>query len=281
MTLVLPSSLDESCPDQRRRLEQDARRGHQAVYVGDDTVLCRVLGELLMYVDAQDRGHAPHLIMNGCWEPWITVALRDLLRPGMTCIDVGANLGYYTAVMAQAVGPTGAVVAFEPNPRLRELARASMLLNGFTARTVIAGQAACDRDGARVRFRVPERMPMNGRLLREGEQSTGRGEFEVSTVTLDTACRTLRRLDLVKIDVEGAEEQVWDGMQGLLDRHPGATVVLEFHGARDGAERLLGKIERRCRLRWIDYDGRPAPITAAELLGARRDEDVMLLLRRD
>jgi FkbM family methyltransferase len=263
----------------RRELEQHARQGHQAVYIGDHTVLCRVLGKYMCYVDTLDRGLAPHLILNGFWEPWITLAIERLLEPGMVCIDVGANLGYYTALMADAVGPGGAVIAFEPNPRLSDLARASMFLNGFASRTCISEYAAADRDGRTVHLSFSPEMPMNGTICSEG---TPADAVPVQTVTLDTACAGLGRLDLIKIDAEGAEQAVWDGMQGLLDRHPGAAVVLEWNAKRGEAERLLDKIASRFpTLRHIDFDGEVVEIGREQLLTERGHEDFMLMLRRD
>ncbi len=262
--------------EDRADLEALARAGQQAVYLGDDTALCRVLGKHLCYVDTRDRALAPHLLLNGCWEPWITLAIGRLLRPGMICIDVGANLGYFTLLMADLVGPAGAVVAFEPNPRLCGLARSSLYASGFRDRTCLSEFAAADRDGAVVELSFDAALPMNGTIVGGSRP----GSTPVKTVRLDTACGGLPRLDLVKIDVEGAEEAVWDGMQDLLDRHAGACVVLEWNAQRPNAERLLDKIAARyAQLRHIEFDGSVAPITKERLLKERGHEDFMLFLR--
>ena len=101
------------------------------------------------------------------------------------------------------------------------------------------------------------------------------------TVRLDTACANLPRVDFFKIDVEGAEELVWDGMQGLLDKNPNATVVLEWNAKRNGAERLLDKVHARFpTLRHIGFDSEVEEITRERLLTERGAEDFMLFLRR-
>ena len=64
----------------------------QTAYLGEKTALCRVLGKYLMYVDSTDLSLAPHLLLNGFWEMWITEAVVRALRPGWNCVDVGANL---------------------------------------------------------------------------------------------------------------------------------------------------------------------------------------------
>jgi FkbM family methyltransferase len=279
MTVVIPKpsrAARDAAINARHELERAARQGHQAVYVGGDTVLCRVLGKHMFYVDGKDRGLAPHLIMNGFWEPWITVAMQRFLRPGMICVDVGANLGYFTAVMADAVGPKGAVVAFEPNPRLLELLRASLFLNGHNGRVCAAQHAVADRDGDEVFLRFAESLPMNGTICPKNPSGEA---VAVKTVTLDTACRRLPRIDLIKIDVEGAEQSVWDGMQGLLDAHPEAVVVLEWNARRGDAAGLLAKIERRFpNLAHLDFDGLVEPIDRDRLLHERGGEDFMLWL---
>lgn len=260
----------------RAELEQHARQGCQSNYLGDHTALCRVLGKHLCYVDTRDRHLAPHLIMNGVWEPWITVAIAQRLRPGMICLDVGANLGYFTLLMADLVGPAGAVVAFEPNPRLRELCLSSLCASGFRDRTCVSGLAASDRDGAIVPLTFDLSSPMNGTIV-EGPSP---GATEVQTIRLDTASANLKHVDFVKIDVEGAEPLVWAGMQQLLDRNPHAAVVLEWNARRPGAEALLTAIAQRFpRLRHIDFHAELEDITPARLLTERGAEDFMLFLQ--
>src|SRR5882762_1728801 len=73
----------------------------------------RVFGSLFE-LDLAD--HIQRHIYMGAFEPRETRLAKKHLRPGMTCVDVGANVGYYTALTAQAVGPSGCVVAFEPSP---------------------------------------------------------------------------------------------------------------------------------------------------------------------
>ena len=81
-TLLPPPSAQRTSARMRAELEQRARAACQSSYLGDHTSLCRVLGKFLCYVDTRDRHLAPHLIMNGFWEPWITVAIAQRLQPG-------------------------------------------------------------------------------------------------------------------------------------------------------------------------------------------------------
>src|SRR5438034_3106477 len=101
--LLPPHLLD------RPALEVASRQASRAVYLGDGAVLCRVLDKYLIYADSQETGITPHLCLDGYWESWITVVLARTLRRGWHCLDVGANHGYYTLIMADAVGQEGRV----------------------------------------------------------------------------------------------------------------------------------------------------------------------------
>ncbi len=198
-------------------LEAVSRQESRALYLGEETVLCRVLGKYLMYADSQETGITPHLCMDGYWESWITVALARTLRPGWHCLDIGANHGYYTLIMADAVGQRGRVVPVEPTPRLAELLRQTLDVNGFPGVTVVQ-KAASRTDGDTLRLVVPARRSMNARLSEVAGPTDA--VFDVETVTVDALTREWPRVDLIKIDVEGAEEDVWQGMQRTIAAEP-------------------------------------------------------------
>jgi hypothetical protein len=104
-------------------------------FLGNATSLCTVLGRYKMFVDSEDVGLSAHLLMDGYWEMWATEVMAQLIKPGMVVADVGANLGYYTVLMGELVGETGAVHAFEPNPAMtRSPRRRSGWRNALTTR---------------------------------------------------------------------------------------------------------------------------------------------------
>ena len=78
---------------------------------------------------AGDRHFAPCLRHHALWEPAETLALLRMLQPGMTVVDVGAHVGYYSVLCAQRVGRAGRVIAFEPEAQNRRLLHANLLLN--------------------------------------------------------------------------------------------------------------------------------------------------------
>jgi FkbM family methyltransferase len=118
-----------------------------AVYLGDHTALTRTVYGHKLYVDTRDLSLTPHLLMDGAWEMWITRALEELIEPGMTVVDVGANVGWYTLLAAERVGPSGRVVAFEANPETVALLRRTVDVNGARGWTTVEPVALADREG--------------------------------------------------------------------------------------------------------------------------------------
>ena len=84
------------CPDH----EAEVRALCQTAYLGDHEALCRVLGRYKIYVDTRDIGIASHLMLEGYWEMWVTQAMMRMVRRGSVVADIGANLGYFTLLLA-------------------------------------------------------------------------------------------------------------------------------------------------------------------------------------
>jgi FkbM family methyltransferase len=260
-------------------LETVSREHSRSLYLGEQTVLCRVLGKYLMYADSQETGITPHLAFDGYWESWITLVLARTVRPGWHCLDVGANHGYYTLVMADGAGSGGRVVPIEPTPRLADLLRQTLDVNGFPYVEVMA-KAASDSDGERLQLVVPARRSMNARLADVVEPTEE--AVAVESVTIDAITRDWPRVDLIKIDVEGAEEQVWRGMEETIARNRDLVVVLEFNVARyDDSRGFIRALEAAgFPLRYIDIDAEVKSVSVEELLSRQVGQDWMLYLAR-
>jgi len=105
-----------------------------SVYVGDNTVLTRVLGRFSMLVDTSDLCAVSSLITGGHLDMATTDYLDGALGQGMTVVEVGAGMGYYTLIMAAGVGPTGRVYASESSAKNLELLKKNLDANGLSAR---------------------------------------------------------------------------------------------------------------------------------------------------
>jgi FkbM family methyltransferase len=265
--------IDDFLKHDRSTLEASARRMCLATRLADDRLICRVLGKYIMYVDAQDRGITPHLALNGYWEAWVTLAIARLLQPDWCCVDIGANVGYFTMIMADAVGPQGKILAVEPHPAACELLELSLEVNGFSRFCGVARVAVTDEDGGRTRLSVVPGRGLLATVLPDLADPNGK-TLEVATATVDTLTRDWPRVDFVKVDVEGAEDLVWSGMARTLDRNPHITVVLEFTPSRyRNPARFISSIRSSgFALRYVREDGTLGDVSAEDLSRGGSDE---------
>lgn len=218
-----------------RRIDADSLRRRsralaRAVYVGDNTILCRVLTRYRLYVAADDVGFGVHVMLDGAWESWLTVFMARLIQPGMAVVDVGANHGYYTLLFAHLTGPSGRVAAIEPHPRTAALLRKSVSANGFAPQVTVFEQAAGAQDGATVYLHTPPNEPKNGHVT-TWQGTPEQGAVPVTGARLHTMIADWPRVDFIKIDVEGAEEHCLEGAWPVIVRDR-PILILEFNAWR-------------------------------------------------
>jgi FkbM family methyltransferase len=152
--------------------------------------------------------------------------------------DIGANIGYYTLLMASLVDGRGEVHAFEPWPEVFDWLAHNAELNHFRSLN-LQKKAVSDTDGKQPLFLPSNRHWTNASLV-EGFTTQG-SCFDIETVRLDTYCRTreIQHIDLVKIDVEGAELKVLQGMGELIDRWSPDIVCEVLSGYEDELDAFL------------------------------------------
>jgi FkbM family methyltransferase len=246
----------------RQEFEASCRARAAAVYVGDRTVLCRVLGSCLCYVDGDDSAVAPHLAMDGFWEAWNTLALARNVQPGWRVADVGANHGYFTLLLAALVGAQGRVFAVEPNPRLVSLLSRTLRVNGLDQRVTLLPYAADARDGEG-QLVVPRDFSGDGSIAvqRSGDVRA----LPVARRRLDGVIDT--PIDFLKIDTEGADYDVLNGALGLLPMDRSVSVLLEHYAPfyEDAAKPLGRLMSKGFALRYVTHDGDLVPASIADL----------------
>lgn len=156
-------------------------------------------------------------------EPGTGDVLRRLVRPDMVVADVGANIGMLTLVMAWATGPTGRVYAFEPEAVPRSNLEKMKYLNGLS--WVEVRDQAVGAEAGQLTFHVSDIIGHSS--LYALPETEGSREIQVEVVRLDDVAPA-KRMDVVKIDVEGAELDVLAGMSGLIARNKDLAIVAEF-----------------------------------------------------
>jgi FkbM family methyltransferase len=269
--------LESFATMKRGELEQRSRALVNTIPLGDGVMLSRVLGRFKMFLRAEDEGFAAHVMMDGVWEGWLTRFMAQRVKPGMHVVDVGANHGYYSLLFAALAGPTGKVAAIEPEPRTAALLKRSVRMNGFADRTLICTDAAGAIEGRRVLLVSPRFEPKNARVLASGEIEEDYEGFFVRTTRLDTLLASWPRVDFIKIDVEGQEDAVVEGMMEILKRDR-PMLVLEFNVGRCAKpEYLLTALAGLYSgFRTIDSQGRLSSVTRETLLDRSRIEDWLL-----
>jgi FkbM family methyltransferase len=186
--------------------------------------------EVVMELAMRNRSIDLALFLFGVHEISGTRFLQGVLKPGMTLIDVGANSGYYSLIAARLVGSHGHVYAFEPAPGPFEKLRRNVALNGF--RNVTINRAAV-ASGLGHSIMYPSAVQDNdgiGSLL-PGPNRSADAE-EVAVINLDALTEGLhnRPVHFVKVDVEGAEADVFTGARKLLGSANAPALLFEsFH----------------------------------------------------
>ena len=269
--------LNELTTLDRWTLERRARALARPLYLGDGVALGVILGRYKLYVDTRDIGFGAHVLLDGCWEPWLTVFMAQRIKPGMAVIDVGANHGYYTMLFADLVGPEGKVAAVECNPGLCQLLRRSITVNGFDGRVQLLEQAAMDKEGS-VIIHIDPAEPKNGRVLAAHEGAVN-GAITVRGGALAQDLKAWKKVDFIKMDVEGSEESALAGLWPMIERdRPQMLLEFNVHRCTDGAG-LLSRLRKLYgEIRVVDFDAETRAVKDAALLDTRSREDWMLYL---
>lgn len=225
-----------------------------------------------MYLDPDDQVITPTILVTGSWEQNETALFLRTVKPGDTVVDAGANMGYYTIIGSRLVGEKGRIYAFEPDPSNFALLEKNVKLNGCT-NVVLERKALSDRKGTLKLFIARENRGDHRIYQPEGES---RSSIDVEAVRLDEYLREHKTgIDVLKMDVQGAEGHILDGLTGLLeDRKDGPTIFMEvwphaLRGMGTDASGMLRKLESH---HYTFYNVNPpkrgpvARITTAELL---------------
>jgi FkbM family methyltransferase len=178
----------------------------------------------------------------GTTEPGVQQALAELLEPGMTFYDVGANMGFFSLIAWRRVGPHGRVRSFEPLPESARTLRHNVALN--RAENVEVVEAAVGARPGRAQLAVTAES-VQAHLAEIETDTPTLGFVEVGVTSVDAEVAAGRPSpDIVKIDVEGAELAVLEGMRKTFERHP-PTVICELHGTNAEVCGLFEQLDYR------------------------------------
>jgi FkbM family methyltransferase len=205
------------------------------------------------------------VVRDGVIEPWTTRLIQELVRPGQVVINGGANFGYYAVLTGQIVGADGLVIAVEANPHVVPYLLLTRHWSGLTGRMEIFQRALWDREGVLLQFTFDPQFLGGGAadLVRDPAESNvvgreigdvlwsagtlvnitdGNGRIDcgrqmhvtivASTTTIDSIAPKDRPVDLIHLDIEGAEAFALLGAQEVIRRSPGIKLVTEWSAKR-------------------------------------------------
>tara|TARA_R110002110_G_C13470513_1_gene720792 strand:- start:27026 stop:28342 length:1317 start_codon:yes stop_codon:yes gene_type:complete len=196
--------------------------------------------------DTTDVHLSETIASTGLWEPMETALLLKLLRPGQVFLDVGANIGYFTLLASRLVGPTGQVLAFEPEALNFDLLQQNCHMNHCD--NVHAFAAALGTAAATGKIYLNE-LNKGDHSIVPGESDRASQDIEIlnGTHAISPLCQ---RLDFVKIDTQGYECEVLRGLLPLLQASADQLrMIIEFsplhlHSAGASARDLLDLVEQ-------------------------------------
>ena len=163
------------------------------------------------------------------YEEGVARFLRERVRPGELCLNIGANIGAYVLQFCHWSAPSGRVIAFEPNPAALAVLQRHVKMNGLESRVVTVPQAAGDEVGSAILHALDAdgmaRLGAPNALI--GERST---PVRVPVTTIDNYCNAEDiEPDWLIIDIEGFEVAALRGCRRLISRATGLKIIVEMH----------------------------------------------------
>lgn len=165
-----------------------------------------------------------HILHFGLFDLLVSEALTRLAAPGELAVDVGANIGYMTRVLAQRVGSRGQVMAFEPHPEIF-----SELTWNTVGEPIMLSQAAVSDRSGTAKLRIPANFAGNRGIASLEAGCDAYDEVKVPIVTLDSTFASDVKIGVMKIDIEGHELSALRGADRMLRGGQIRDIVFEEH----------------------------------------------------
>ena len=174
-----------------------------------------------MYLDEVD---ALCLSINGIHEKMLTNLIKKEIHSGDVVLDIGAHIGYYTLQFANLVGSTGKVYAFEPEPKNFELLKKNVQINKHD-NVVLIQKIVSDKVGI-VEFFISKFDSIGNKLFKSDESGSS---IKVGSTTLDEYFKDLKKkIDFIKMDIQGGEGKAILGMKNLLKENKNLKIIQEW-----------------------------------------------------
>jgi FkbM family methyltransferase len=191
------------------------------------------VGSFKMFLNPWDIALTPIIMFRGQWEPGETHWIVKGLKKGDTFVDAGANVGWYTVIASKIVGDEGRVFAFEPDPEAFALLEANVRLNGLT-NVVTEKKALSNGPGVLKLYLNPNNR--GDHRIYQPKKAAKREFVEIEAVSLDDYFEgDDRPIDFIKIDTQGAEGVIFEGLTGIAKANQDLRIAIEWwpNGVQD------------------------------------------------
>src|SRR3990170_708877 len=196
-----------------------------------------------MYMDSRDIGVVPFLLEWGFYEKYETALFKSVVKKGMVVVDIGANIGYYTLLASHLVGREGKVFAFEPDPSNYDLLLKNIEINACT--NVVPVQKAISSKSGRIKLFL-DKNNLGGHSL--SEANVDKSSFiAVEAILLDDFFKNIDvKIDVVKMDVQGLEMHVLEGMTDTVNQNANLKIITEFWpiGLQNAGSSSIGFLQK-------------------------------------
>ena len=202
------------------------------------SIVKEVNGSKMRFDFSVDDGLCRFMSLTDIREAYILEALVREVREGNTVVDIGANVGYYALLEAKLVGDSGIVYAIEPVPETIELLRQNIELNKYTNIKTYQ-QAIGNKTGIASMYVAEWLNRSQMKDLNNTHINTVSREINVPVSTLDEFLEDKKFPDLIRMDVEGYEYNIFKGMKKILEAEYPLKICMEFHFRWLGIEKSL------------------------------------------
>ncbi|MGI0026215.1 MAG: FkbM family methyltransferase [Nitrosopumilaceae archaeon] len=210
---------------QERKLKDRKNQG-EPFFSMVDNVAKKVIDEHVLYFDPNDKVLCEIFSKNE-YEPATTKAVKKLVKPGMNVINIGANIGYFTLLIARQVGPKGSVISFEPGITTANFLQQNVDANGYKnvkvhvkAVSNKTGKSDLWVGGSSTHSFVSELRTQSYPQLKK---------TQIETVTIDDFLGSDTKIDFVMMDAEGSEKYIFEGMKKTIEQNPDLEIITEYN----------------------------------------------------
>ena len=184
--------------------------------------------ELIIYFNPNRPSFTVRGLVMGTYERGTVKLIRRIMSQDMTLVDLGANIGYFSLIAAQAIVTNGKIYAFEPDPDTYAILERNIVVNGFQNLIEAMPAAIADQEGTFTFHQYANDAGSSSLILRELPIGNS---IEVGVTTLDlwAQARSWPNIDIVKMDIEGAEVAALNGMQEISNRNKSLKLIVEFN----------------------------------------------------